>query len=131
MNFTPEPTSLLPPLLLSPPRTNIFLLVPPLATPEPAPLPPGPGAPSSSSSSFCRLSAVPSFPLLSSSPSSSSSSSSFLKFSNYRLFTFSNKPSTNNYDNSICFYNQMLNILFFLLLFGTTLYFHFVPPVQC
>ena len=133
MNFTPEPTLLPPPLLLSPPRTDIFLLVLPLATPLPAPLPPRPGPPLSSSFLGC-VSTRPSFSLLSSSPSSPSSSSSlssFLKCSNYHLVTFSNKPSTNNYDNSICFYTQMLNILFLLLLFWNTLYFHFFPLTQC
>ena len=132
MNFPPEPTLLLPPLLLSPPQTDVFLLVPPLATPPQAPLPPRPGPPLSSSF-LGRVSTGPSFSLLSSSPSSSSSSSSysFLKCSNYRLVTFSNKPTTNNYDNSIRFYTQMLNILFLLLLFWNTLYFHFFPLVQC
>ena len=131
MNFPPERTPLLLPLLLSPPQTDVFLLVPPLATPQPAPLPLRPGPQSSLSSFLGRVSAGPSFSLLSSSPSSSSSSSSFLKCSNYRLVTFSNKPSTNNYDNSICFYTQMLNILFFLLLFWNTLYSHFFPLAQC
>ena len=131
MNFPPEPTPLLLPLLLSPPRTDIFLLVPPLAAPQPAPLPPRPGPLSSSSSFFSRVFAGPSFSLLSSSPLSSSSLSSFLKCLNYPLVTFSNKPSTNNYDNSICFYTQMLNILFLLLLLWNTLYFHFFPLAQC
>ena len=130
MNFPPEPTPLLLPLLLSPPQTDVFLLVPPLATPPQAPLPPRPGPPLSSSF-LGRVSAGPSFSLLSSSPSSSSSSSSFLKCLNYHLVTFSNKPRTNNYDNSICFYTQMLNILFLLLLFWNTLYFHFFPLAQC